>query len=215
MIDIALDKSRAVRIFARVNETSVAKTLTFLNADGSDHDISSYDFKLFVQKRANTTVKLFTLSIGSGLTVQNGNELLIEISETQASVPADTYFWRLYSADEDHTWLNGPFVFHNGEFDDTTDETTVEITEGETIIIEVSGGGIDHWRGDWSTADEYPSTGGNGPGGVAKAGDRWRNTVLSILDVYPLGSGTVVQGNAVFEALIDDPQDPEDWKVYQ
>jgi hypothetical protein len=117
MIDIYLDKSRSARLRARVNEASVPKTFAFFNSDGSSHDISSYDFKLFLYVRANTRRKLFTLSIGDGLEVtgDDSNHLQISISQDRATQNADTYFWRLWSESEDHTWMNGPFEFNNGE----------------------------------------------------------------------------------------------------
>lgn len=146
MIDISIDKSRAVRIKARVNEASVPQVFTFTNEDGTPHDISGYDFKLYLQKRANSSLKLFTLSIGSGLTVQgaDSNQLLIEVSAEQARQTADVYFWRLYSADEDHTWLNGPWEFHNGESDAVVEEEGIIVkANGDEVIIEIQGrGGI-------------------------------------------------------------------------
>jgi hypothetical protein len=129
MQEIFLDKSRTIRLRARINEASVPRVLVFQNEDGSAHDISSYDFELIVFKRVNSLTKLFTLTIGAGLTVQgaSNNELLIEITAAQATQKADTYFWRLYSVDEDHTWLNGPFEFHQGESDNVESEETVNI----------------------------------------------------------------------------------------
>lgn len=129
MINISLDKSRNVRIFARVGEASVPRVITFVDESGAAYDISSLDFKLFVFKRQNTTQKLFTLSIGSGLTVggAGSNELTIEITAAQADQIPGTYFYRLHSTDEDHTWLNGPFTFHMGEFDNVEEEETVNI----------------------------------------------------------------------------------------
>lgn len=144
MIDISLDKSRAVRIRARTNESSVPQVFIFTNSDGSAHDISGYDFKLYLQKRANSNVKLFTLSVGSGLTVQGSgnNELLIEVTDTQATQTADTYFWRLFSVTEDHTWLNGPWEFFNGESDNVPIETPIVINpNGDSVTIEVTGSG--------------------------------------------------------------------------
>lgn len=182
MIDISIDKSRAVRIKARVNEASVPQVFTFRNEDGTPHDISSYDFKIFVQKRANSNVKLFTLSIGSGLTVQgvDNNQLLIETTQAQASQVADTYFWRLYSAGEDHTWLNGPWEFHNGEFDSVTDEDEITIVEnGSSVTITISGEAtsgteVDHWRGVWDPSGGLPVDAdgiGAGTAGAILGGD--------------------------------------------
>lgn len=121
MTDVFLDKSRNVRIRARINEASSPRVFAFFN-DGKPrvpHDISAYDFELIVFKRINSLVQLFTLTIGSGLTVQgdDNNELLVEVTAAQATVRADTYFWRLRSDDQDHTWLNGAWEFHNGESD--------------------------------------------------------------------------------------------------
>ena len=133
MINISLDKSRNVRIFARVGETSVPRPLVFYQEDGeTPYNISALDFKLFVFKRQNTTQKLFTLSIGSGLTVGgSNNELLIEITAAQADQIPGTYFYRLHSTTEDHTWLNGPFTFHMGEFDNIEEEETVNIYQND------------------------------------------------------------------------------------
>lgn len=129
MVNISLDKSRLVRLKARIGEDSVPRTLIFRNEDGSAHDISSYDFQLIVFKRAGSTVRLFTLGIGTGLTVQgdDDNELLIEVTAEQATQTADSYFWRLRSIAEDHTWMNGPFEFYNGESDNVEEEETVKI----------------------------------------------------------------------------------------
>ena len=131
MYEINLDKSRSVRLRARIREASVPRTLVFTNEDGTDHDISAYDFQLIVYKNSNSLVKLFTLTIGSGLTVVASNTLVIEITAVQATQVAGTYFWRLHSIDEDHTWLNGPFVFHHGDSDNVEDEETVNIYQND------------------------------------------------------------------------------------
>lgn len=131
MQDVFLDKSRNIRIRARINEASSPRVFAFFN-DGqprTPHDISSYDFELIVFKRVNSLVTLFTLTIGNGLTVQGAenNELLVEVTAAQATVRADTYFWRLRSDDEDHTWLNGAWEFHNGESDAIQEDDEVNI----------------------------------------------------------------------------------------
>lgn len=126
MVNISLDKSRLVRLHARVREASVPRVFTFLNEDGTDHNIEDYDFELIVFKRMNSTAELFKLTVGDGLTA-SGNQLTIAITAARATVPANTYYWRLRSADEDHTWLNGPFEFHMGEFDNLEEEETIDI----------------------------------------------------------------------------------------
>jgi hypothetical protein len=194
MVDISLDKSRAVRIKARVNETSVPQTFVFTNEDGTAHDISSYDFRLYLQKRANSNVKLFTLAIGSGLTIQGAgaNELLIEVTAEQATQTADTYFWRLYSADEDHTWLNGPWEFHNGEHDAVVEETPVTIkANGDQVTIQISvatsstGAIVLNLRADFdASGNVFPAAGtGSGDAGAIKRWDTYPILVGGLLDI--------------------------------
>jgi len=55
-----------------------------------------------------------------------------------------TYFYRIWSDDEDSTWLNGPFQFHNGEFDGVNSPDPFTITTGG-VTVEVSMV-IDHTR---------------------------------------------------------------------
>jgi hypothetical protein len=137
MKEIYLDKSRNVRLRARIGEASVPRVFKFrtkdeITGETSPHNISGYDFELIVFKRANSLVRLFTLTIGDGLSINDGSdededELTVEISEERAAQRADTNFWRLRSKTEDHTWLNGPFEFHNGENDAMEAEEVVKI----------------------------------------------------------------------------------------
>ena len=133
MIDVFLDKSRNVRLRARVGEASVPRVFKFRTRaeDNSVEplDISGFDFELIVFRRANASPRLFTLTEGDGLTVQgdDSDELLVSVTAEQADQRADVYFWRLRSTSEDHTWLNGPFEFHNGESDAVLDEDIVQI----------------------------------------------------------------------------------------
>lgn len=133
MVDIYFDKSRTARIKARINENSQRVFRFFHN--GAALDISSYGFQFILQYRINSTRRLFTLTEGDGLTVQgdDSNELLIEISEEQATVNADTYYWRLFSSSEGQTWLSGAFDFNNGESTQlVTDDTgtAVDVSQG-------------------------------------------------------------------------------------
>jgi len=146
MNEITFDKSRAARFHARVNEKSVAKMLVFTNADGTPYDITALDFEFILQYRPNTNKTLFVLTVGDGLTIQDTNKLIIEVSEERATVTADTYFYRLFSDVEGMTWLNGPFSFHNGEFDlSSTDAEIVINPNGDEITIEIAvAGGTDN-----------------------------------------------------------------------
>lgn len=143
MINVDLDKSKAIRLRARVKESSVSKVMIFNDESGNPVDIRDFDFELIVYKSVGSTLKFFTLTIGDGLSVQgdDNNQLVVEISATRARQKADTYFFRLYSVSEDHTWLNGPFQFHNGEFDSDFEETTITVGGEQDINIEIPGGG--------------------------------------------------------------------------
>jgi len=116
-----------------VGEASVPRVFKFRTRaeDNSVEplDISGFDFELIVFRRANASPRLFTLTEGDGLTVQgdDSDELLVSVTAEQADQRADIYFWRLRSTSEDHTWLNGPFEFHNGESDAILDEDIVQI----------------------------------------------------------------------------------------
>lgn len=131
MTDVYLDKSRSVRLRARINEASVPRVFVFMNSGNprTTHSITSYDFELIVFKRANSLVRLFTLRLGDGLTIQGDDDhkLRVEVSDERALQRADTNFYRLRSIAEDHTWLNGPFEFHNGESDNVESEDVVKI----------------------------------------------------------------------------------------
>lgn len=133
MTDVYLDKSRNVRLRARIGEASVPRVFKFRTRaednSTSPLDITSLDFQLIVFKRSNSQVKLFTLTIGDGLTVQgdDSDELLVEISQDRSDQKRDVYFWRLHSISEDHTWMNGPFEFHEGESDAITEEELVKV----------------------------------------------------------------------------------------
>jgi hypothetical protein len=144
----SLDKSRLLNFKIRIGETSVPKVLTFVNSDGTPYDISGKGWKLPVKKTPSATTNLFELSEGSGLTVQGSgsNQLKIEVTAEQASInkkQANVYFGTLFSEEEDHTWLNGDWEFHNGKYDGVTETDTITISEdGEDITITISQEGI-------------------------------------------------------------------------
>jgi hypothetical protein len=193
MIDIPLHKSKKVRIKARTNEASVPQVFKFRNEDRSPHNISAYDFEIPVYKRSNSTVKLFTLRIGSGLTVQGDDEdeLLIEVTNAQAVQTADTYFWKLRSRFEDHTWLAGPWEFFNGEEDaEPTEEEITIAANGDTVIIEIVGP-------QSSTSSPSTSTGFNIRADHDASGDVFpaaptgsgTNGAIKRFDLYPVSEG--------------------------
>lgn len=146
-----LTKEKLLNFIARVNEQSVAKKLTFLNSDGTGHDITGYDFEFLVKKSPYSRTNIFRLTVGDGLEIggADDNELTIVITDTRATQQADVYFCQLRSQDEDHTWLDGDFQFIIGKNDTEEDEESIIIYQNGgdvTIVVEgASGGGGGAW----------------------------------------------------------------------
>jgi len=144
MEGVSFTKERLLKLYARVNETGVPKVLSFFDVDADGvrtaHDITDLDFKLIVKKQSGSPTNLFALTIGSGLTVQgaSSNELLIEVSEDNATQKPCTAFYQLFSIDENKTWLDGPFFFHDGEFDGVEETDEILIGDDGEIVIEIS-----------------------------------------------------------------------------
>lgn len=143
MNETSFDKSRYLRFYARIGEAGVSKVMTFVNSDGSPHSITSYDFEFPVKDKPGGRT-LFTLTVGDGLTIigDDDNQLQFDISQARAARRATTFFATLYSAAEDHTWLNGNFIFHNGKFDGVEETESITVsTDGGTVLITIEGGG--------------------------------------------------------------------------
>jgi len=68
---------------------------------------------------------------------------------------------------------------------------------------------IDHARGDWSSENALPTTGGSGVDGVVTRGNRWRLTATLVIAGRVYSSGTMI------EAATDAPgQDLTKWIFY-
>jgi len=65
-------------------------------------------------------------------------------------------------------------------------------------------------RGDHSTANAFPSSGGRFTGGVPARGDRWRQTVT-----LTIGGTDVYQAGTILEAATNNPgQNTANWIKY-
>lgn len=213
MVNIDFDKSKGIRLRARTKETSVVKSFNFVDPAGNNIDITNLDFQLIVQKGVASRKNLFVLTIGDGLTISGDDNsvLEIEISADRATQIADTYFYRLFSVLEDNTWFNGPFQFHDGEFNSEECDDTITIGAQQTINIILSGGGgetmvdgmmvlcVDEDGNGWDLSNNVvPQTGGTGNSGSIKKGNafpvdignQYGETVVG-RDGGPIAAGTI------------------------
>ncbi len=222
MIDISIDKSKTVRIKARVNEASVPQVLIFKNADGSAHDVTEYDFQVIVFKRENSSVRLFTLTVGDGLDITGAglNQLRFAVTNSQARQVPDTYFWRMRSDAQDHTWLNGAWEFYSGESNALTDTDEIVINEnGDPITIELTGISLTNSIG-FNVRSDYDASGnmfpdtptGSGPDGIIKRFDAYPISVGGYLD---FGNGPeYVPEQSLLVAWANSPTDGTQWRLF-
>jgi hypothetical protein len=193
MNGVAFTKERLLPFYARIGEESIAVLLTFLNADLTPHPIGAHEFELPVKRAPGAEADLFRLTVGDGLTIVGDdlNKLQIVISKARAlGRRAEANFHQLYAAAEDHTWLDGPFRWHNRDFDgvNATEEITVGDIAPVTIIISAAGGASINKRGDWDAS-------GNDAPTDAQAWDAWRVSVGSddwLGSGEPLAVGTFI-----------------------
>jgi len=147
-------------ISSRKGEASLVKRFTFKNADGTDYDITGYDFE-YSFFRSNTLETLFfKLTVGDGLTIVNTNKLDVLISNPRSSRPVGNYFALLKDTENDHSWIAGIWELITGQSKRTyeDDETvTVNLSSGEEVTITVSiagsGGTSVIWE-DWDASTD-------------------------------------------------------------
>jgi len=157
------DKSRELNLYARIGETGVPITLTFVNEDLTPHPIASYDFKLRVKRRIFSSDYIFELSVGAGLTVTAANKLEIGLTYAQSLQKEDTYFFTLYSENEDHTWLNGAFPMFKGVFDGVANEENQVVVSnvGNDVTVTITNPTStgENWSiNDWEGVIALPTT---------------------------------------------------------
>lgn len=209
MTEATFDKSRLLALHFRIGEDGVPIILTFVNEDLSPYAIDTKGFKLAVKSKPGAA-NIFLLEEGDGLEVIGASLNKLQISPVAANTTGQrpgTNFLTLYSAAEDHTWLNGPAKFHNGDFDGVgycDDETITICANGSeiTIIISTVDTG-NSWVpcGTFVDAnDVYPPPGnGSGANGAIKA----FNTFISTAGA--MYNGNFLPAGSVFVALIDAP----------
>lgn len=209
MAAATFDKSRELNLYARIGETGVPITLTFVNEDLTPHAIASYDFKLRVKRRPFSTDYLFELSVGSGLTIIDTNKLEIGLTYAQSLQKEDTYFFTLYSEDEDHTWLNGAFPMFKDVFDGVANEENQVVVSslGNEVTVTISNpsitdDGLVRLQGTWDASGNVP------PSVDVYRGFLWVISVPGILMGVSVEKGTKIM------SLVTNPgTDLDNWDL--
>lgn len=199
-------KDQPLRIKARCNESGIVKVLTFLNPDGSAHSITAYDFRLPLKLSPKSTDNIWEMSIGDGLAVIGAgtNKLQITLSEIRGTQRPDSYFWQLFSAYENLTWLAADWEFYEGTPEVVEEVDTIVINPyGEDINITIENGVdldiVNPYRGAHdATTLAFPSTGGRYTGGVPAVSDYWQTVGDGIIAgvFVPQGSHLWARQNA-------------------
>lgn len=219
MIGASFDRSKLLPLYARIGEAGVPIIFKFRDANGNPVDISTLDFELPIwlkpSDEENGTDPKFTLTIGDGLTVQGvGNgDLKAEITQARAKQRNDTYFYKLRETNADHTWLNGPFRFHNGEFDGVNESFSITNDMDVTITMGIGSSDIGavHYQGVCDlSADLFPTVGGSGAVGAIAKGDEFDISVAGTP-----GGGDLIPAGSTIRAKVNLPgQVLANWRIY-
>lgn len=125
MLGISLDPSRNVPIYIRKN---TANSITFR----FDQDVSDETFELKVYAKEGSDTVVITPE--QEAIVSPGTEVTFNFTEEESNIRAKVYFWKLNLTNRNITWLNGPFIVHDGQFDDETQDVDFTINDGENVI---------------------------------------------------------------------------------
>lgn len=124
MLGVSLDPSRNIPIYIRKN---TANSLTFR----FNQDISGETFELKVYAKEGSDVVIMT---PEQEVISPETEVTFNITEDDSNIRAKVYFWKLNLTNRNRTWLNGPFIVHDGQFDDETQDVELTINDGENVI---------------------------------------------------------------------------------
>lgn len=150
MVQVNVDKSKAVKIVTRLGE-SFNLNIIVRNRDGSDYDFTNHTvtFELFIGPSHRTAEVVF--SDASGLTLTNG---LIALEKTAAQMAAfrldkyRPYLWVTFPNGHKKLWFNGEFVVNKESYDapETEDIELIIESVSDTIFLTVQGGR--NWNDD-------------------------------------------------------------------
>lgn len=89
-------------------------TFTFTESDGTATDISLWTFEFFIKKYKGDRLKIISLTLGDGLSfpVYESNQVLVELTASQASIEEGGYYWELRRTD-----TSEPLIYGEAKFD--------------------------------------------------------------------------------------------------
>lgn len=136
MTAITFDPARKLTLYIRIGSDG-SKTINFYNSAGAGYDISALTFNLYIYERVGSSAYA-TWTEATELSKPDNYSLTITHTDTaSAAFRPGQYYYRLTRTDGSgliKTWLNGPFIAHNGEFNGIDETTTLTIDESGTAI---------------------------------------------------------------------------------
>ena len=115
-----------------------SKTLTFLDVDEEEYDISGITFQLNVKTNERASTNVFQLTSGSGLSIAT-NVMTVSVTENQSDLAGDMYWWELYDSTNKKTWLCGRAYFTLSEPSDLEDSNTVTVDlDPDTVQVNIT-----------------------------------------------------------------------------
>lgn len=146
MSELNLDRARKLILRARVGRAASFRFRFF--SGGNPYPINSFGFEWFLKEHKDSPDKVIKMSVGSGLTIEGTslNELVIPIVTANANLlKPRTYHSELLETTKLQSWINGPFICYNGEFDASNGEKAdLVINLGELVVnVDITVAGFD------------------------------------------------------------------------
>jgi|SRR6478609_829034 len=139
MRKVFFDKSITTPLFARKGDSGNSIVLRFFDELRQEFPIDEKDWALHIYKRGSDK-PIATLTEGDGLELVGTNVLLVH--QEAITLNPETYFYKLFSREEDATWLHGEFTIYGNLEKCTLDNKKTVIVGETTIYITVVSGNI-------------------------------------------------------------------------
>jgi hypothetical protein len=131
MKEATFDPARECKLYFRCNRTG-SKDIVVSYSDGSPYSFIYEEFEANIYKYEGERKVLIPLTVS-----YNSNRLTISISKSQSNINQGEYYFELYNAYTDQTWIADICRFHNGRFDGVSnDSATLTVnTQGEVLSL--------------------------------------------------------------------------------